>query len=178
MCGMCGRIIAYRARVIIARRTSAAIAAIVLAVTALAAGCGDSGAADSWRPCSSKSFDASVGLGTTIELDTPDFAPSNIDRAAVCRYGEQATDENELSDDQIGDLHDTLARADDLSPDCPLEITSASEVLIVVVDLKTRDENAQFNFATGDMPCESIILRGRQLAADELGDLVRDWATK
>lgn len=111
-------------------------------------------------------------------MDTPDFAPSNIDRAAVCRYGEQATDENELSDDQIGDLHDTLARADDLSPDCPLEITSASEVLIVVVDLKTRDENAQFNFATGDMPCESIILRGRQLAADELGDLVRDWATK
>jgi len=79
---------------------------------------------------------------------------------------------------QIVDLHKALAGADDLSADCPLEAISSNEVLIVVVDLKTREENAQFNFATGDLPCESVILRGRQLAADELGELVRGWVAE
>lgn len=32
--------------------------------------------------------------------------------------------------------------------------------VLVVVDLQGREENAQFNVVTGDIPCESVILRG------------------
>lgn len=114
-------------------------------------------------------------MASTFELDVSSLAPANVERAAVCRYGEQATDEMTLSADQVGELHDTLARAGDLSPDCPPEATAANEVLIVVVDLENRRDDAQFNVATSDRRCESVVLGGGQLAADDLGDLVRGW---
>lgn len=154
------------------RRFIGLVAGVLVGATLMAA-CADPGSSAAWRPCSSESFDVTA-LFRTFELDADDFEPAEVDRAAVCRYGKEIEDE-ELTEDRVQELHDALARAEDLSSDCPASLSSALQVLVVVVDLKGREENAQFNVATGDIPCESVILRGRSVAADELGELVRGW---